>query len=82
MPKSDSLPEFDSPRVNAHDVILCRQLRKQTGIRRRKLANTLHLVCLFDRVFGFDLCIYEVDGLAVFLSFVCFNYSKKKTGFC
>ncbi len=34
--KSDSLPEFDSPRVNAHDVILCRQLRKQTGIRRRK----------------------------------------------
>ncbi len=30
------LPEFDSPRVNAHDVILCRQLRKQTDIRRRK----------------------------------------------
>ncbi len=28
VPKSDSLPEFDSPRVNAHDVILCRQLRK------------------------------------------------------
>ncbi len=36
VPKSDSLPEFDSPRVNAHDVILCRQLRKQTDIRRRK----------------------------------------------
>ncbi len=46
MPKSDSLPEFDSPRVNAHDVILCRQLRKPTDIRRRKSANTLHLVCL------------------------------------
>ncbi len=26
---------------------------------------------VFDRVFGFDLCIYKVDGLAVFLSFVC-----------
>ncbi len=36
VPKSDSLPEVDSPRVNAHDVTLCRQLRKQTGIRRRK----------------------------------------------
>ncbi len=48
----------------------------------------MHLVCLCLIVylaliyFGFDLCIYKVDGLAVFLSFVCFNYSKKKTGFC
>ncbi len=34
---------------------------------------------VFDRVFAFDLRIYKVDGLAVFLSFVCFYYSKKKT---
>ncbi len=36
VPNSDSLPGSDSPRVHAHDVIECRQLRKQTDIRRRK----------------------------------------------
>ncbi len=36
VPNSDSLPVFDSPRVHAHDVIQCRQLRKQTDIRRCK----------------------------------------------
>ncbi len=76
-------PVLRSPRVHAHDVIRCRQLRKQTDVRRRKLANALQFVYfVFDRVFAFDLCIYKVDGLAVLLSFVCFYYSKNKTRFC
>ncbi len=82
VPKSDSLPEFDSPRVNAHDVILCRQLLKQTDIRRRKLANTLHLVCLCLIVYL--ALIYVFTKWMVLLCFyrLCvFTTVKRKQGF-